>query len=452
MYDRPVKNFLLVLGAAFFLCYFAFENRYPLTTSDTGTYVQSGFTRDVPDDRPILYGLFIRHISLAESLYFVILAQGLLLAYVLFLYFKYFAHVKNKPVWYALLVMLLIFFTGASVNVSQLIPDIFTPLMILCLGLLVSSFLNTTEKKIAAAIFVFSISTHLSHALMCFMILAILSVAAWLSKEVLIKRRTLVKAWALTVASAFVIPTVHYIYDGHFRANNATHVFMLCKLKEMGILDHYLEKNCDKHDLKICAYKGQIPLNFIWDFDNSPVYKTGGWEANKAEYNFIIRDALTTPRYLKKFVEKAFSHSLSQLFTFSTGDTPRADEGSAPYGVINWFFHDDMPQFTTSLQNQGQLDFTFLNNRQLLLLAFCSFLLFALCSLNFNGIPIALKQTGIIILTGIVANAIVCGTLSTIWPRYQSRVVWLLPILAFLLALSQWEFIRARLKGLMIED
>src|SRR4051794_17330328 len=37
----------------------ALWNGYPLVHSDTGTYVDSAFTGDVPSDRPVFYGLFL---------------------------------------------------------------------------------------------------------------------------------------------------------------------------------------------------------------------------------------------------------------------------------------------------------------------------------------------------------------------------------------------------------
>jgi hypothetical protein len=43
----------------------------------------------------------------------------------------------------------------------------------------------------------------------------------------------------------------------------------------------------------------------------------------------------------------------------------------------------------------------------------------------------------ILIVIGVLANGAVCGVLSTLYGRYQARVVWLIPLAAALLALAQ---------------
>jgi hypothetical protein len=60
-------DLLCILIATACFCSYAIWNGYPLVFLDTGTYVASGFERFVPRDRPLAYGFFIRHSSLAHS-------------------------------------------------------------------------------------------------------------------------------------------------------------------------------------------------------------------------------------------------------------------------------------------------------------------------------------------------------------------------------------------------
>jgi hypothetical protein len=49
---------------------------------------------------------------------------------------------------------------------------------------------------------------------------------------------------------------------------------------------------------------------------------------------------------------------------------------------------------------------------------------------------------GVVIVSTVVANALVTGALSTVEERLQSRVIWLLPLLAAVLLLDrrdQWQ-------------
>ncbi len=75
----------LIIFGALLLCFRAFQNHYPLLYSDTGTYIRSGFLGTVPLDRPIIYGLFLRHISLSVTPWLVIFTQGLLISILMYL-------------------------------------------------------------------------------------------------------------------------------------------------------------------------------------------------------------------------------------------------------------------------------------------------------------------------------------------------------------------------------
>lgn len=71
--NKHILNFVLFSLSVILLIMPAIVNGYPLVYSDSGTYIGSGFEGIVPVDRPIAYGLFVRHISVAYSLWFVIL-------------------------------------------------------------------------------------------------------------------------------------------------------------------------------------------------------------------------------------------------------------------------------------------------------------------------------------------------------------------------------------------
>ena len=58
-------NTVLLFISVFVLIIPALKNGYPILFSDSGTYLSSGHSGYVPVDRPILYGIFVRHISLS---------------------------------------------------------------------------------------------------------------------------------------------------------------------------------------------------------------------------------------------------------------------------------------------------------------------------------------------------------------------------------------------------
>src|SRR5438067_9113302 len=83
-----VLGTLILMSAALF-------NNYPLFYADSGAYIFSGFTGEVLEDRPAVYGLFIRFISFKDSFWLVILVQSFFLFYVLDCACKSFLNNRN---------------------------------------------------------------------------------------------------------------------------------------------------------------------------------------------------------------------------------------------------------------------------------------------------------------------------------------------------------------------
>ncbi|MDQ3018053.1 MAG: hypothetical protein M3R25_15180 [Bacteroidota bacterium] len=107
----------------------ALYNNFPITYPDSAGYLASGIDNNLPADRPIFYGWFLRYTHFNDNLLFSILAQGLLATYVLFLFFQIFSRSANKQLHFLLSIGFLCSFTGYSFFTSFLMPDIFTPLL-----------------------------------------------------------------------------------------------------------------------------------------------------------------------------------------------------------------------------------------------------------------------------------------------------------------------------------
>ena len=209
-------------------------------------------------------------------------------------------------------------------------------------------------------------------------------------------------------------------------------------------MSDYLNKNCETKNYKICQYKDNLPWDFLWD-ENSPLYKTGGWENenNKKEYTEIIKDIFSKPKYVKIFIVKTINSTLNIFFKFETGDTQLGvDQLRSPEGAINWHFKNDLREFWSSKQCNKILNFDEINNRQNIII-YTSFLVLILLFLN---IKMFLKKNNkilfsvYIILISIISNAFICGTFSEVVPRYQSRVVWLIPLILLIFLFENFNF------------
>jgi hypothetical protein len=433
----------VVFLAAIISCYIGFVNKYPLVYPDTGTYLHSGFEGQVQPDRTIFYGLFARHISLFASLWLVILAQGLLVCYILFITLGLFFTGNKRNYVFIGIVTFLSLTTGLSYNVSILIPDIFSPITILCLiNLLLNRNLNRLHTIFISILFIFSITTQLSNI----PILIILFLFSFYLFRKLKKRafalpiKKLILSFSLFISSLLLIPSTHYLFENKFKFSNGSHVFMLNHLLEAGILKDYLDDACEHADYKICKYKDSLEWDFIWT-ENGAFWKTGGWEGSKTEYNKIIYDVLTTPKYFILFIQKAIEYSFKQYFVFTTSAFPSQLQGSSPYGQITWRFKNSEREYVSSLQSGAKLDVGFNNKiQECLVIISMAFLFFILINPSlYSKLNANLKWLiAIVIIHGII-SCIVCANMSTVDSRFQNRIVWMLPLCTIIVLIKYFE-------------
>jgi len=424
-------DFLYILIGGLILCFYAFYNKYPLVYSDTGTYIHSGFENIVPADRPIFYGLFIRHISLHATLWLVVLAQGLMVSYVIFHCIQFISCKKNKVLVFFFSILFLTLFTGISVNVSQIIPDIFTPISFLCLIILLYGKQKKTTIVCISIIYIVSLLVHYSNLLVHVVLLIVIGLMMVYRKYRKRKVQIFNKPKAILVGllilvTIIIAPTLNYSFEGKFRFSKGTHVFIMNHLLETGILEDYLNKNCDNKKFAICKYKDSLGWNFMWD-EKSPLYKTGGWEANTGEYNTIIKDILLNPKYFLIFFEKSIEYTFIQLFHFNMGDTPVLKEDSPPYEQIEWRYNNSLREYISSKQFQNELSFSTQNMFQRIIVFTSLFIIFFL--LYTKKLTLLHKNMLLMIILFFIINAFVCSTFSGICDRYQSRIIWILPFI-----------------------
>jgi hypothetical protein len=443
---HSVRDVILVLICGVILCYTGFVNKFPLVYSDTGTYIGSGFSLNVPGDRPIFYGLFLRHVSLLTSLWLVIWVQGILLALVVFYYFKYLSGTTRYRFYYLLYIILITFFTAASSNVSQLIADIFTPISILSLGLLLFADMKKRDLVITTILLIFSIAVHSSHLyinallLSGFTIIFIIRRFREELKAFSLNLKRIIFAWIVIVCTYFIVCSVNASLGSGFAYSKNGHIFLMARLADDGILGLYLHDNCDKHHYILCEYKDKLPWDFLWDYANSPLYKSGnGWSSpqTKEEYNAIFRDLFTSPKYCHLFIVKSIESTVRQFFCFGTGDSPPQGDGSAPFHEIIAHYPMSYKEYVGAHQLSNTLELKRIAVVQSILFGISLF--FCMSLLLYPRLAGKFRWIILFILFGMLINAFICGSFSIVLERYQTRVVWLLP-LPLILVMANREF------------
>ncbi|TGD78531.1 hypothetical protein [Hymenobacter wooponensis] len=321
-------------------------------------------------------------------------------------------------------------------------PDIFTAIGILALGLLLIEQRVGWPTKIWLLVIVHLSCLMHSSNLLTFS-LVVLTYGAVATVVGAFRRQQVRPAqWLVTTAVVLVgwvvLPTLHAAMGGGFAVSRASSAFLMARLVETGIMDEFLSRNCDPADqYRLCAFRDKLPndaIAFMWD-SNSPLAQTGGWQSNQQEYQQIIRRVLTSPRYYPYLVSETAQATLRQLTHVGHGDgLSPFRENTNPYWKIGEFMHYELKEYMSSMQNRNQLNFTTLNERtygaHLASLVILAVLL--LTRLRRMVAPEAVLAVTVLGL-GVLSNALVTGGLANVLDRLQSRVSWVLLFAAVLL-------------------
>ena len=407
----------------------AFYNGYPIIYADVTTYITNGFDLQTPFDRPITYCLFLRLFSLdGLSLWTVIFTQSYILSYLIFRLSKMlFGDELNKFVVLAIVAFLSLF-SSLSWTASQPISDIFTPILLLTSVLLLIGKPNKKEVWLLYFIFLLSTSMHLSHisynVVFLVSVMLIRSIRFFRYREV-VRLQTIFILFGLTIIALSTMLSA---------MAKSRHVFFMGAISEHGILKTYLDEHCETTNYQLCAYKDALPkraFEFVWDQDG-PVNKMGGWKATEEEFNVIIYQTLTTPKYILLHVKASVAATYEQLLKFkiNDGNIP-FHEGSLVYKRIVNYFPGELKQFEQSKQNRDELAFTKNLNylyRIIVLISIAGIVLwiFILKSQQRKSF----STLGVFIVLGIIINAWGSATFSNAIDRFGAKMIWLLPLLA----------------------
>ncbi|MBG8554413.1 hypothetical protein [Hymenobacter guriensis] len=430
----------------------ALYNGFPLVTSDTGTYIFSGLHLQVPLDRPLTYGLWLRLTSLRHTLWGPVLAQSVVITYLLLRSLATWAPRLQPGLGRWLVVAAVSWGSGLPWFVGQLMPDIFTAIGVLALGLLwLRPRLAAVETLLLLGLVALAATVHASN-LVCYSVLVGLvgGYRYWSHQSSPVVQRYWLTT-AVVLAGWVLLPALHAAFGGGFAASRGSHVFLMGRLAETGMLDRVLHDQCQNHNWQLCQHRAELPDNavdFIWPTE-SVLNRTGGWEGSRAEYTEILGVVARTPRYYPVLLEEALQATGRQLVHNKVGDgLTRQVENSNAFWKIQESFGYELKEYTNSLQNHNQLHFDDLNERYTLLLVLSGIgLLLVWASGQLR--PDA-RAWVLLVVVALVLNAAVTANLANVLDRLQARVVWLLPFVACTLLVQHgllwWHRLRPRFR------
>ncbi|GAB4200401.1 MAG: hypothetical protein Fur0023_03730 [Bacteroidia bacterium] len=236
--------------------------------------------------------------------------------------------------------------------------------------------------------------------------------------------------------------------------SKSKHVFFFGAMVEHGIVKTYLDDCCKFKSYKLCAYKDSLPdkaYKFIWD-EKSPFYKIGGWKNTKQEFEDIIYETLTQPKYIALHIKESFKATILQLFLFSIGDGNGSFlEGTLLYERISKYFLKDLEIYSSSKQNRSSLSIVGYFNILFYGVVFLSLSLIIVFYIKYSSFfDYQIKVIFLILFLGIIINAWVCGTFANAIDRLGCKMIWLIPLSTIIL--SRKIYIESKKRSDAIND
>ncbi|MCB9169021.1 MAG: hypothetical protein H6594_01560 [Flavobacteriales bacterium] len=335
----------------------AIWNGYPLLYSDSATYVVSGMRAFMPPDRPITYGLFIRITSLGGfTLWTTIACQAAITVRLIELVLRRVVHPGMTGPWTLVITIgILSITTGLPWVVSQVMADIFSPLLLLCMVLLFlpsSPRPPTYQRVLLYGLFTICVAAHLSHLVQTLLLLMLLLLVRLGSQVPVVRRIPLRPVRTMTILALLTYPITMYA------TALSGNVYFMGAMVEHGIAKAFLERHCEQEDLKLCAWKDDLPdrsYAFVWDREG-PIGSYSGWQEASDEFGRIIRASFMDTDLLVRHIRISLEVTWQQLGMYAIGDGwGPFREGSHVYRVLKAHMRHDMAAFTSSRQYNGRI-------------------------------------------------------------------------------------------------
>jgi hypothetical protein len=429
--------------AALCTCVAALYNHFPLTYPDSGNYLDNAI--DLLHGkkpwfffRPLTYGVLLMPFATRLTIWLLPFAQGLLVAVSVDLALRT-AGVRLSSRTFVVLLGGLSVLTSLSWFSGQIMPDVFTPVVILLSFVVVwtSGQGGSRRLQMAMIILTLGIASHLSHfplfaALLPATIFVRLGLdqhlRAWRPAADLVARGTV----PLLAAGLIVLASNHALHRQPV-LSRSSELFALARLVGDGAAQRYLETACPAHPYSLCADRSRLKADmdrFLWDPDGPRARSEAAMARGDSS---LLREApAIVAGTLRQEWRAVLRHALRDIAI-----------QSVTFGV-----HPGEQAFSPSVESSMRrlspaLGAAFDRSRQArnaIPSGPVSVLHYAVVCVGFLAIVVALPALrdpadrpllalSATVAAGLVANAVVIGSLSTVHPRYQSRVIWLIPLL-----------------------
>jgi hypothetical protein len=433
------------LPAAVLTCAVAGYNRFPLTYPDSSNYLDNASAILHGREpwfllRPLTYGFFLIPFATPLTVWLIPLAQGFLVAWVVDLALRC-ATVSLSNRGFVALFAALSTVTTLPWATGQIMPDVFTgAVILLCfVTLWETDQVPRPTRWAAAALLTFSIASHLSHLPLYALLLLGALGARWAGDTSRSGRRFLrlaLRGSTPLIAAAGLLILPNYAFHREVVLSRSSEVFGLAYLVGNGSAQRYLHRTCPTERYLLCSELSDLRTDldwFLWapagpraryapELERRPsrfrreaaAIVAGTW---RQEWPSIIRTALKAG--VAQLGSFHIHHGSADHTRSSMVASALARIGPAPLQAYeaSGGAHDSLPVGAASSVYSVVV--------AMALLAILA------CSSIFRAAGRAPVRALIgVACAGVLLNPFVTASLAAVRARYQSRVVWLLPLAA----------------------
>ncbi len=425
----------------------AFLNGYPIVFSDTGTYLSQAIHLYLGWDRPAFYSLFMIVLHMTLTTWPVVLAQAACVVLMLDCVRAAFFPAMPRVLLPAILTAMALL-TGLPWLISRLMPDLFTPLLVLALAVLifVPERLGATHRWLLLLAATAMMAVHQSNVLLGIGLLVLLvPLRRHLGARVALGRAGLLRLALVPALALAALTVVNFAAHRVASPSPFGNVFLLARVIYDGPGLRVLQRECPRADWRLCAELDRMPPtsdDFLW-LPDGPLIRAGGAKIVSREATAIILAAVWAEPWTQ--LRAVIANTMEQLRLFSPSDGLHA----WPEAVSPWIARDfpasERHRYEAARQTQGALvvpSWMETSDRISILAG-----LLGLSFVFLRALRRPCPSAGLCaaVFLAVLGNALITGGLSCPHDRYQSRVIWL-PAAIALLALPGGRML-AELRG-----
>ncbi|HEX2116841.1 MAG TPA: hypothetical protein VHM01_20745 [Alphaproteobacteria bacterium] len=426
-----------IAAAALLFCWPAIYNGFPLVYGDTASYLDTVDPRKTLWARQIFYTALLRLMHWHISLWPAIFIQALLTAHILYLVVRAMLP-RLQLELYVFIAAILALTTSLPWHTSALLPDCFTPILVLGVFLLAfcRGSLHRFEIAYLVALVALAAVIHLSHiplAIGLIVVVFALRLAFRMRDGKGARTSLLLVAPVLAAASAHL--GINTAVHSSFSLSPASSIWLLARFIADGPAQAYLRDECPTRPFVLCAYLAELPNDsdeFLWGqrTSDSVFNRAGGYPVLRDEARAIVKGTLA--RYPGWVLGAFVKNAARQFVDVGTGHWLHFGANMLEQ-PISEYIRVQFPRAYAQYENSAQL------KEAIPIAALAAWhvgfvvigaLTCALLLVRARSQPRPFILLLFMVLAALIGNAMVTGGISAVHDRYQTRVVWLIVFVA----------------------